>query len=341
MIDQLIDWCCLRQYCTPPCSALCPFARRPFIPAYQLVISDVGDRWGYRQDQRLRTVDDMWTSRATQAYLTVTCNFVHNWQIDGCVLEASCFYEQHIAANISSELKRITDDWGITDKVIAVITDNGANVVSAVHKAGWTHLHCFAHTLNLVVKDAINAVPQVVNLLQKCSNIVSFFHHSNKATQKLADIQKQLNKPEHNLVQSVETRWNSSYMLDRFLEQKEPVTTALCVLGRNDLCLSSVETDLIQPTIDALRPFEETTQEASASKHVSMSKVIPLVSLLLKVTASTVPSENSLARQLLHQCQRRFHSINIPLFHSIRHLFQKCLFFSTCVFLEQRQCRKR
>ncbi|XP_067369733.1 zinc finger BED domain-containing protein 4-like [Channa argus] len=202
----------------------------------------------------LQTVDsvvlttDMWTSRTTQAYLTVTCHFVHNWQM-----------------------------------MIAVITDNGANVASAVHKAGWTHYPCFAHTLNLVVKDAIKAVPQVVNLLQKCSNIVSFFHHSTKATQKLADIQKQLNKPEHKLVQSVETRWNSPfYMLDRFLEQKEPVTIALCVLGRNDLRLSSVEI-LLRETKTPLKWWKD---------H---ERTFPVLSCLVKrylgIVASSVPSE--------------------------------------------------
>ncbi|CAL9706231.1 unnamed protein product [Knipowitschia caucasica] len=252
----------------------------------------------------------MWTSRSTEAYLTVTCHFVHNWQMVEYVLEASPFTEKHTAANISSALKRITDDWGIRQKVIAVITDNGANVVAAVNMAGWTHYPCFAHTLNLVVKDAIKAVPEIVNLVKKCSNIVGYFHHSSKATEKLVEIQKQLNKPEHKLIQSVETRWNSAfYMLARLEEQKEAVTTVLCLIGRNDLCLGSEEVDLIHPTIEALRPFEEATIETSASKHVSMSKVIPLVSVLLKATAATEHQENILSRQLLFQCQRRFHSI--------------------------------
>ncbi|KAM9809120.1 zinc finger BED domain-containing protein 4-like [Syngnathus typhle] len=225
---------------------------------------------------------DMWTSRSTQSYLTVTCHFVHDWQMVEYVLEANCFTEQHTAANISLALKRITDHWGITQKVAAVITDNGANVVAAVHQAGWTHYPCFAHTLNLVVKDAIKAVPEIVNLLHKCSAIVTFFHHSSKATEKLSNLQKQLDMPEHKLIQSVEMRWNSAfYMLDRFFEQREAVTTTLCILGRNDLCLSSEEMNLIQPTIEALRLYEQATQEISSSKQVSMSKVIHLVSLHL------------------------------------------------------------
>ncbi|KAK0144577.1 Zinc finger BED domain-containing protein 4 [Merluccius polli] len=190
--------------------------------------------------------------------------------------------------NISLELKRITDEWAITQKVIAVVTDNGANMVSAVHKAGWKHYPCIAHTLNLVVKDGIKAVHEVVQLLTTCSSIVSFFHHSAKATEKLKQIQKQLKVAEHKLIQSVETRWNSVfYMLERLHEQREAVTTALCLLGKNSLCLNDEEFSMIHLTVEALRPFEEVRREVSSEKYVSVSKVIPLVSLLQRAAAAT------------------------------------------------------
>ncbi|MBN3275046.1 ZBED4 protein, partial [Polyodon spathula] len=56
-----------------------------------------------------------------------------------------------------------------------------AYLTVSLHKAGWKHYPCFVHTLNMVVKDGIKAVPEVVQLLEKCSSIVSFFHHSTKA----------------------------------------------------------------------------------------------------------------------------------------------------------------
>lgn len=121
----------------------------------------------------------------------------------------------HIADNISAELKRITDDWGITEKVFAVVTD----MVSAVQRAGWRHFPCLAHTLNLVIKDSLKAVPDLVQVLGKCSGIVSFFHHSTKATEKLKVVQKQLKAVEHKPIQSVDTGWNSVfYMLERLPE---------------------------------------------------------------------------------------------------------------------------
>ncbi len=253
---------------------------------------------------------DMWTSRSTEAYLTVSCHFINNWQMQEFVLETGHFSAQHTADNISAELKRIAEEWGITQKVLAVVTDNGANMVSAVHKAGWKHYPCFAHTLNLVVKDAIKTSPEIFHLLEKCRSIVSFFHHSTKASEKLKQIQKQLKVTEHKLIISVETRWNSAfYMLERLHEQMDPVTTALCLLGKSDLCFTNEERAVIHLTIEALKPFEEATREVSAEKHISISKVIPLVSLLLRATAASERQGCSFAAELAQQCQRRFRGV--------------------------------
>ena len=120
------------------------------------------------------------------------------------------------------------------------------------------------------------------------SAIVAFFHHSTKATDKLKEIQKQQKFPEQKLLQAVETRWNSVfYMWERLSVQKEAVTTVLCLLGTSSLCLSSEKWSVISLSIDALRPFEEATREISTEKHVSVSKVIPLASLLLRAISTS------------------------------------------------------
>lgn len=98
---------------------------------------------------------DMWTPRATEAYLAVSCHIRdENWQMLAYVLETCSLPGKHSADNICSQLTRIVEEWGIADKILSVVTDNGANMVAAVHQAGWAHYPCFAHTLNLVVKDS-------------------------------------------------------------------------------------------------------------------------------------------------------------------------------------------
>lgn len=167
------------------------------------------------------------------------------------------------------------------------MTDNGANMVAAVRKAEWRQHPCFAHTLNLIAKDSLKTVPEVVKVLEKCNAIISFFHHLTQATEKIRAVQEQLKVAEYKLIQSVFTRWNSVfYMLEKLFEQMDAVTTALCLVGRDTLCLDEGELFLIKQTVAVLQLFEEVTLEVSAEKCVSVSKVIPLVSIIHRTVAA-------------------------------------------------------
>lgn len=158
---------------------------------------------------------DIWTSRTTQGYITVTCHFINeSWKMQSFVLETFNLCVSHTAENIAVELKRIADEWEITAKVVALVTDNAANVVAAVRIVGWKHIPCFARTLNLIVQAGISADTLLAPLKKKCKDIVSFFHHSAKATDKLREVQKQLGIPEGKLIQEVDTRWNSTCKLN-------------------------------------------------------------------------------------------------------------------------------
>ena len=87
------------------------------------------------------------------------------------------------------------------------MTDNGANMVKAVKEIlNVRHLGCFAHTLNLVVHNAIKNTSEVKNVQDKIKAIVSFFHHSVKASDKLREMQDQSNRERKKLIKDVETR---------------------------------------------------------------------------------------------------------------------------------------
>ena len=60
---------------------------------------------------------------------------------------------------------------------------------------------------------------------------------------------------------------------------------------------------------DALRPFEEVAKEISTQKHASVSKVIPLVTLHQRSTATHESQGIKLAAELSSQCQHRFRAL--------------------------------
>ncbi len=79
----------------------------------------------------------------------------------------------------------VAADWEISkEKVVCMVTDNSANIVKAITLAfvKGKSICCFAHTLNLVSKEAIQATPDLSELINKFKCIVTFFKHSVNAS---------------------------------------------------------------------------------------------------------------------------------------------------------------
>ena len=252
---------------------------------------------------------DIWTSRATMGYVTVTCHFLTDeWELKSVVLETTQIEESHTAENIAAMLTDIANKWNLTEKICCVTTDNASNMVAAARHNRWNHLPCFAHTLNLIVSNSLQEVPVVQAILLRCKNIVTYFHKSCKASDKLSSVQKRLNIDNHKLIQEMETRWNSSYyMLQKIVEQEEAIRTTLCLLGRNDIAISGEDVETIKNIVEILAPFEAVTREISADKYISGSKIIPLSRALQRVTCSSVqPAIQKLVDVLLCKMNRKF-----------------------------------
>ena len=255
---------------------------------------------------------DFWSSCNAQSYITVTCHYFNqSWELKSCVLATCQVKMDHTAENIKTELKRITGEWNITDKISCIVTDSAANMIAAARLTGWRHLPCFAHTLNLIVQEATEKDAELAELRQKCRSIVTFFKQSVKARDKLTEVQKQMGGEEKKLIRDVVTRWNSSYyMYERLVEQYKAVNTTLCFLDHSQLCLSSPEVAIMSDAVKMLRHFEQATREISADKYLSVSKVIPLARSLQCVTAECT-SLRALKQELLSSMARRFTNIEI------------------------------
>ena len=155
---------------------------------------------------------DMWTSRATIGYITLTCHFLVDWTLHSAVLETRAVPEAHTSENIAAILQSIVSQWKVESKIVGIVTDNAANM-KAVQLCNWKHLGCFAHTLNIIVQRSISSCDDVNDVLKKSRSIVAFFHRSTKAATKLTDLKKLLSLSQHKLIQYVETRWNSRFYM--------------------------------------------------------------------------------------------------------------------------------
>lgn len=258
---------------------------------------------------------DLWKDTHNQSsYLGITGHYIKDWEI--CSVLLSCFImtERHTSENICKSLNEVLKFWNIdSNKVVACVTDNGANVKKAVGDwIGQTkHIPCFAHTLNLVVKDAINNAGNFKDILVKVRSIVQYFRQSGPAADELHKVQPQ-NKI-LKLKQDVETRWNSSYlMLARYIEIQDYVNLALSHLNDAPPSVTGAEKEIIEDALKILKPFFSITEEMSAEKVVTLSKVIPiqycLVSKIREMKLDTAVA-TFLQKSLIKGLDERFHEL--------------------------------
>ena len=194
--------------------------------------------------------------------------------------------------------------------MIAVVTDNGANILKAIKDfTPFRHIPCFAHTLNLVIKNSIEANDYVFGLLDKCRNIVAYFKKSTTATAKLNQLSCSSKKK---LKPDVKTRWNSTLiMLRSLLDLKQSVDDSLAIV-KPELKLNVIEWDEIEELVFVLAPFEEITTDLSAQHYASVSKVIPSIRLLehtLQDVFPTFASIELLKKDILAAMANRFQNI--------------------------------
>ena len=173
---------------------------------------------------------DGWTSSTNQSYIAYTAHFINDqYDLKSCLLECSPYTDRHTAENLRDELYRVTSEWNIKDKIVAVVSDNAADITAAIRLTGWTHLPCFAHTFNLVVQEGLK---QIKHVQDKVKAVVEYFHRSTVASEKLKLIQRQMGVKELKLKQDVVTRWNSTFhMMARFIDQKEAIVSTLAIVN--------------------------------------------------------------------------------------------------------------
>lgn len=236
---------------------------------------------------------DTWTSRSTTSYITVTAHAIEeSWKPFSCTLTTEEMSEHHTAENIKERLINIMQEWSITDKVFAIVHDNAQNITKAIllnRDIFGDSVPCFAHSLQLCVQKGLSSSKDIELLLKVCRDVVSHFHYSNLAAACLKRKQELLGLKTHKLIQSVKTRWNSTYyMLERLSEQREAV---LAVLSDRSVISSKTASTLemtevqwlkILRLLEILKPFETATTLLSSEMDPTISMAKPLMKSIVE-----------------------------------------------------------
>ncbi|XP_053158125.1 zinc finger BED domain-containing protein 4-like [Hemicordylus capensis] len=184
-----------------------------------------------------------------------------------------------------------------------MVTDNAANISKAARQVCGVSIACVAHTLNLVVQDALGlkeasksrlraqgvssaqdpAAP-VAALVERCRKIAGHFHRREKARRRrlLKARQIELGLPEHLLPQDVPTRWNSTFLLLRRMHEQKGALHSLARHGSLEVCkLVHGDWQLISELVSVLEPFYSATSDL-CTQTATLSQALPAALLLEK-----------------------------------------------------------
>ena len=284
----------------------------------------------FEKVHNLSLTTDLWSNRQMRSYIGITGHYILNWRMNSVMVACHRFQGRHTACNIYEVFQDIVASYKISNKISSIITDNASNMVKAFSLPGYintyqesdiseseddnddhsedifdyeddvldllppTRSSCFAHTLQLVVKDGLKNAGVFTKVVSKVSTIVSFVHKSTVAAEIL--------EGEKRLQSSVPTRWNSQLIMIKTILEVD--TDKLESLDTTKL--ASYELNSLKDLVEILSPFEEATNIAQIENKVSSSLVIPCIrGLRIKLQFLCTKYSNSLVTSLADSLERR------------------------------------
>jgi len=226
---------------------------------------------------------DGW-SHYHNGYLGINIHYItEDWKRKSWNISCQPFNCDHTAVNLWDALTSTLEDWGIRDRVEVALRDSAANMVACFRLGEIESLSCLNHCLQLAIKDELFELPSVQTLIDKCRKISTSSNNSNKFHQELQrQIKLQLpGVQKQNLIRDCPTRWNSTFhMLQRILDLKPAVRSALFAMDEAAAELTTNEFDLLEKVTSVLGSFDEATKMLSLSE-ASVSMSIPIISTIM------------------------------------------------------------
>ncbi|XP_041842078.1 zinc finger BED domain-containing protein RICESLEEPER 3-like isoform X2 [Melanotaenia boesemani] len=282
------------------------------LPPRQTLKKMVGEKYEEEKTKaktQLQTVkgvsltSDMWTSVKMDVCLAVRCHYMLDSAKPAMVVLGVLPFPQHpTAENMAAATRSLMMEWGIEGKVKCLVTDATTNMIDTAGNLAISHIVCIAHALNSMVKKSLDQTPGLEDLRSRAQEVVTYFRSNTAAKEKLRNVQQQMNRAATKLIQEVDSRWNSTFlMLQRLYDEREAVGAALATLKTEVHPLSSGDYETTAACLHVLKPFYMATEEMSQQKMVSGSMVIPLIKMLLHTTQEILSNNTNVTAKLLGQ----------------------------------------
>ncbi|KAF7632606.1 hypothetical protein Mgra_00007981 [Meloidogyne graminicola] len=277
---------------------------------------------------------DIWSNKS-HGFISLTAQGISKkWSFKNFTLAIREFSTSHTASNIENKLDEILKEWNIErDYIHAFVTDSASNMVKAFEKLSEVYccvrFSCAAHLLNRAVQQSFGAKEGAISqLFASCRRVVSHVKYSIKAMNELRIIQIEEGIQQHQLLQAMSVRWNSTLiMIERLLEQRLAIDRmAFEKRDFEKITLSVGEWNLLEPLKQLLKPVEELSLLLCKSR---ISVIIPYAKAIVSTISKLdlrVDTENGrreiieiedMRRKLVEEISNRFFCLQEIRAHSI------------------------
>ena len=222
---------------------------------------------------------DCWTSLAQHSYITMTCHVIDKeMNLQSFVLDTLAMDVSHTSENLLLEVRKILDNWEISDKNIVFVSDNASDIAKALSELGeFPWIGCMAHTINLIVQAGLKE-PNVAKLISHLKSIVTFFRQSNNAANQLRKYNKENNLQNYTLIQQVDHRWNSDLdMIERQITIRTGLNQIMADLQKKDYLITAEHLIKMKKLVDLLKCFKGATEILSGQNYPTSSLILPIL----------------------------------------------------------------
>lgn len=201
------------------------------------------------------------------------------------------------------------DQTGIDDASLWGDLQAGLNLES-VFRGNHEHISCFAHSLQLVVRDGLAVVSSGRPFLSKCCKIANIVHQSALFRSRFEAVMGS----GRSIPSTNDTRWNSVFrQLHSFLLlDLGLLNQVLNDTNHSNLVLTAKEMSQLKELVNILEPFAEATDLTQGEYSVTLSCVVPIILSLRAKLEDYLRNPGSfcaLATTLLHSLHNRFSGI--------------------------------
>ncbi|KAG8199485.1 hypothetical protein JTE90_009333 [Oedothorax gibbosus] len=277
-----------------------------------------------KEAEKIHTSIELFTGYDNKSFLTLSAHFATaDFQYKNYVLNTVCLNDvdpEHLMTNVVTSISQ----WDLSMDVMCIVTDGSDIMSKTAELTGWKTLNCFAHILDDIIKTSLSSTPELISLIDKCRNVVSFVRSNDAAKQQL--LEAQMHDKNLKMIYSqnealdinaaVEVKyplkvkkdhpdeWISTfYMLQRIATLKNVLTKVLGNFSNSVWALTKKDWTAVEETISLLKAFEVVILELCNEPYQFASKVIPVTlglnSLINNCSSLTLPFVEKVRKDLL------------------------------------------